>query len=271
MIFSIQRYLEDLFERRGLRDPDQYAVKLANFYDQSRQHYAQAKFVQDMARIRTSFFKANTINERTSFDKELLRRLDGKFLKKKAAKPDSDGSDEFPGGLRGEQRRLKPRRKSVSQLLFEFGHAIEARAVDSFWKSRKAARLRSRPEDIGQSLLALFLKGVLGKQSTGFILREAGSGIGFVDIVLVLSSVPHLIELKILKSTVSGASQLATYMRSEKRRCGWLVIFDARPVDRKTVIPSREKTPAGTVNVVVIDINPAAPSLVKPANQRRGI
>jgi len=30
MIFSVQRFLEDHFERRGLEDVDQYAIQVAN-------------------------------------------------------------------------------------------------------------------------------------------------------------------------------------------------------------------------------------------------
>ncbi len=33
MIYSIQAYLENYFNRCGLADPDQYAVSLAKLYD----------------------------------------------------------------------------------------------------------------------------------------------------------------------------------------------------------------------------------------------
>ena len=53
-----------------------------------------------------------------------------------------------------------PGRRSIAALLNEFRHAVEARAIDSFWISRKKRRLRARPETIAQALLAVFAKAV---------------------------------------------------------------------------------------------------------------
>jgi hypothetical protein len=36
VVFSIQRFLEDLFARGRNDDPDQYAIALANLYDRRR-------------------------------------------------------------------------------------------------------------------------------------------------------------------------------------------------------------------------------------------
>ena len=59
MVFELQRYLEDLFERRQLSDLDQYAVKLANLYDQARH---ATGFEKRMRRISTSFFRINGLD-----------------------------------------------------------------------------------------------------------------------------------------------------------------------------------------------------------------
>lgn len=263
MIFSIQRHLEDLFERRGFRDPDQYAVKVANSYDQKRHGCGKEAFLQQMARIRTSFFRTNTITKRSAFEASLLQTLDERFKKKANQLSELEN---IPGGLRNEQRRIRNARRNISTIISEFRHVVEARCVDMFWLSRKSQKLRERPESIAQGVLAVFLKGVLSGRKPGFVIREAASGIGFVDIVLLLSSVPHLIEMKVLTSTLTGSGQLAKYMYTERRTKGWLVVFDARPAAGRKAILKEKKNSAGTIKIVTIDINPIAPSRHNYAN-----
>jgi hypothetical protein len=82
MIFSIQRDLEDYFNRCGFGDPDQYAVALARLYDQQRQGRSSDAFLSSMGRIRTAFFRANERVRRTAFERKILNRLDAKFKKK---------------------------------------------------------------------------------------------------------------------------------------------------------------------------------------------
>lgn len=79
MIFSIQTYLEDYFNRRGLGDPDQYAVALARFYDRERHAKTAPAFLVGMKRIRTVFYRHNDPIERDSFDRKMLTLLDSKF------------------------------------------------------------------------------------------------------------------------------------------------------------------------------------------------
>lgn len=83
MIFSIQRYLEDYFERRGLTDNDQYAVKLANLYATSRHSGSKRAFLRSWARVQTIFFRTNRSLARASFQGELLDALDRRFPQKK--------------------------------------------------------------------------------------------------------------------------------------------------------------------------------------------
>jgi hypothetical protein len=82
MIFSIQRYLEDYFERRGLSDIDQYSVSLANLYSRRRSMVSEDQFISLMRKIRTVFYKNNPTLNRPEFDKSLLNILDRKFEKK---------------------------------------------------------------------------------------------------------------------------------------------------------------------------------------------
>ncbi len=82
MIFSIQRYLEDYFNRCGFSDPDQYAVNLAKLYDRERHGKTVDAFLPAMNRIRTVFYKRNLQVHREVFDRKILTLLDSKFKKK---------------------------------------------------------------------------------------------------------------------------------------------------------------------------------------------
>jgi hypothetical protein len=82
MIFSIQRDLEDYFNRCGLGDPDQYAVALARLYDRQRGGKTLGAFLSSMGKIRTAFFRANQGSPRAVLERKILSHLDGKFKKK---------------------------------------------------------------------------------------------------------------------------------------------------------------------------------------------
>jgi len=81
MIFEIQTYIEDYFARRGLSDPDQYAVALAKLYDRERHSKTVAAFLEAMRRVRTGFYRRNDRIQREPFDRQLLAQLDRKFKK----------------------------------------------------------------------------------------------------------------------------------------------------------------------------------------------
>ena len=113
---------------------------------------------------------------------------------------------------------------------------------------------------MSQGLLVSLIMGVLS-DGRGHLLRELASGVGFVDMAIILGSVLHLVELKVLqRGTFSGVSQLRQYMRTEKRRQGWLVVFDARRQDKQEPLPLSTHTRDGTIRILVININPPAPS-----------
>jgi hypothetical protein len=254
MIFSIQRYIEDYFERRNLTDVDQYAIRLANAYGNSPQQATEKKILQAFHRIRTVFYRNNPHLNRNELESTLLRLLRTRFKKKAQM-------EKFPGGVTTERRMFRRQsRLTVRSIIRSFARAVEARGIDTFWESRKKNKLRKQPEKLGQALFAIFTKGVLGDNGHGFILREVSSGVGFIDIAIVLSKTPHLIEMKLVRSHFSGVSQLQTYMRTENRRIGWLVYFDARPAIKRKRIPVLFTVPSGKVNVIGIDINPDAPS-----------
>jgi hypothetical protein len=109
--------------------------------------------------------------------------------------------------------------------------------------------------------LGLFASAKLEKR--GALIREATSGIGFVDVLLTFSSgLVHVVELKILRGNkIPGPEQVATYMKHKHRKEGWLVFFDARKANGKKTIPKTFKSAAGTIRNIVIDINPLAPSM----------
>ena len=256
MIFSIQRYLEDFFERRGLRDVDQYAISYANVYDRTRPGQAQER-LKAIRRIRTAFYKNNNQLDRENFEGLLLSTLDKRFKKK------LENHDRFPGGTNKERRQiLEGPRLTISSILQGFKNATEARAVDAFWKSRKNGIMHSSPETVGQSLLAVFAKGVLSGRS-GLVLREVLSGIGFVDLMIILSQVPHLVEMKIVRRTLDAVAQIESYMTKEGRSVGWLLLIDARPHPRSESIPGIFRLRNGIVRTVVVEINPIPPSRIR--------
>jgi len=256
MIFSLQRFIEDHLQRRGLRDVDQYAVKLANAYGRERRKKADKPFLEAVHRIRTVFFRNNSQLDRRSFERSLVSLLDNEFKKKLTSQIDA-----FPGGVLRERRQFQRRaRLSMTVVMDGFRRAIESRAIDSFWKSRRVRKLRPTPEKIGQGLFVMFAEGTLGTR--GLTFREVLSGAGFVDFVILLSRTPHLIELKIMRERYEGATQLGTYMQKESRAEGWLVLFDARAYASRTSIPLKTQVRSGVINNVVIDINPVSPSRI---------
>ena len=95
----------------------------------------------------------------------------------------------------------------------------------------------------------------------GSAIREGVSGIGFVDVFVTFSSgLLHVVELKMLKgSELPGPAQLATYMKHQNRREGWLVFFDARRPSNRRPVPATLKGASGTIRTLVVDINPLPP------------
>ena len=82
MVFSIQRFIEDYLNKRRIVDSDQYAVAVANLFDESRFDMSKQDFLLRMGRIKTSLFKQNRSLKRSEFESTLLSRLDAKFKKK---------------------------------------------------------------------------------------------------------------------------------------------------------------------------------------------
>lgn len=256
MLFSIQRYLEDSFNKRHLEDIDQYAIKLANLYFGRRSGTSNTTLLRKIGRLRTAFYRRNGINDRKAQERDLLTKLDAKFRSDSSALVGFS----FSGGVARERARIqKLPRRSIRFILEEFRHATESRSVDTIWASRARGQLRPRPEKVAQAMLAQFIMGVLSNRG-GELMRELASGIGFVDIVVRLGTVSHLVELKILRGKLEGPAQLEAYMKSERRSVGWLIVFDARKPNKKSAIPSIQKTKAGTVNIICVDVNPVPPS-----------
>lgn len=257
MLFAIQAYLEDYLNKRNLVDSDGYAVHLANLYFHQRSQSDIDSFLRRAMRIKTVMFANYKIRDRSEFERSLVRRLDQRFKKKL-----SSHNPAFPGGTEQERIQLqKLPRRTIGGLLTEFKYAVEARAVDSFWKSRKKEQLKPRYEEIAGALFAVFAYGVLGGK--GLILKEIKSGIGFVDISVVFTSVLHLVELKVLTGTFTGPEQLEQYMKTERRREGSLLVMDAVKPNDKQALPKTIPTPSGIIKVYPVDINPVVPSSLK--------
>lgn len=258
MLFTIQTYLEEYLGKRNMVDSDGYAVRLANLYFYHRSNTDEALFFSRVGHIRTVLFLNNGIKDRKEFEQFLIRRLDNKYKKKLGS-----NNPDFPGGTEPEKIKLQHLPKiTIDILLNEFRHAIEARAIDTFWISRVKGTLQRRPEKIAQGLFVLFTSGTLINRS-GIVLREFQSGIGFVDVGIIFSSTLHLVELKVIKDDFTGLGQLEQYMKTEKRQEGSLLIFDSQKPDKKEDLPARINTSAGVVKIYRADINPRPPSSLK--------
>src|SRR5712692_4564816 len=157
MIFSVQRYLEDYFERRGLSDTDQYAIKLANTYASWRGRSSKRAFLQRISRVQTIFFRANPSLVRAAFKAEVLDALDRRFAQKKS--PSGLALTRFPGDLARERARLVRSPLTIRAILDNFRRAVERQATSHFWRSRRQGVLAPSPERAGQNLLAMFATG----------------------------------------------------------------------------------------------------------------
>lgn len=105
---------------------------------------------------------------------------------------------------------------------------------------------------------------MLSHRASGFALREVQSGTGYVDVAVVISGTLHLVEVKILTSTIKGAAQLNSYMKRENRPTGWLLAFDTRsPSPKRQPIPKRILVPSGVVRVITIDACQVPPSRLR--------
>jgi hypothetical protein len=254
VIFAVQKFVEEHLERRGFADVDDYAIHAANAFERAGGGSTQEAVTRQLARSRTTFFRRNASLDRREFEARLAQLLRRRFQKK-----NSNDFADFRQSLSPARRRIRSRRRSINTLLREFRVAVEARAIDSFWISRKKNHLRSKPETIAQGLLAVFAKAVVG--DTGLVLREFASGIGFVDVGISFGGPLHLIEIKMLSGKLTGANQLMTYMAREQRGTGWLLLIDTRGHATRSGVPPTIATPSGVVRTMVIDVNPIPPHL----------
>lgn len=253
MLFTIQAYLDDYFRNHGLSDADGYSVNLANLYYYQRSVSPSLEaFFAKARKIRTVFYSNNRLRNRSAFEEQLLGKIETRFLKR------TQFHGEMVRKIKNISSPVIPERITVENLLQQFKSIAEATAIDSFWKSRKKNILKDKPEKIAQALLASCLKMALNGK--GIVVRELSSGIGFVDLALIISPTLHLIEIKILTKGFLGVEQLEQYMKTENRTKGNLVVLDAMPPTRKTKIPNQVVSKQGKIKILVIDLNPPPPS-----------
>jgi hypothetical protein len=82
MIFSIQHYIEDYFQRRNLSDIDQYAVRVANTFVDHLDEPNNKRLLKSLRRIRTVFYQNNEQLDRTEFELILAGQLRARYKKK---------------------------------------------------------------------------------------------------------------------------------------------------------------------------------------------
>lgn len=253
MIFSIQAHIENYFNVRQINDTDGYALRFAKYYFNNRIRLQMDDLFAGLAGIKTILFRNNLTVEKPKLIRALVGSLDEAFP------AETRLEISFPGGLRSERKKLSARAKRITirNLLQLFKEAVEARGIDIFWESRKRGKLRPKPEKIAQGLFAVFCRDT---PSGVDVLREFVSGIGFVDAALLISRTIHLVEIKILTNSFLGVEQLEEYMKKEGKQTGYLLVFDARPHEKRSETPSFLDVSCGRIHVVRIDINPIAPS-----------
>ncbi|HWZ63017.1 MAG TPA: hypothetical protein VNX02_08345 [Steroidobacteraceae bacterium] len=81
-VFSVQHFLEDHFEQRGLTDIDQYAVRVANVFGRVGVEATAESVARQIGRIHTAFFRRNKELERREFEEHLASALLRRFKKK---------------------------------------------------------------------------------------------------------------------------------------------------------------------------------------------
>src|SRR5438105_701170 len=102
-IFSVQRFLEDHFERRGLADVDKYAVRIANAFERVGSSATDATLAVELSHVRTAFFRRNHDLNRKEFELRLAASLRRRF-KKKTSDP---ALNDFERALGPTRRRLR--------------------------------------------------------------------------------------------------------------------------------------------------------------------
>src|SRR5207249_7066783 len=95
-IFSVQRFLEDHFERRGLTDVDQYAVRVANTFERLGSRVSDNRLAAELRRVRTAFFRRNQDLNRKEFELQLAAALRRRFKKKLLTMPRTILSEDLP-------------------------------------------------------------------------------------------------------------------------------------------------------------------------------
>ncbi len=254
MIYSLQAYIEDYLSRRNIQDDDGYAIRLTVMFYRFRSQMSDENFISKIHRIHTTLFKNNRIN-RLDFELTILKRIDANINKT------FPGLSEYYSDVIEKEKDIVfcQKKLTMKSIITGFKHSIESKSIDLFWESRKEGKLRPKAEKIAQGLFTIYTSGEF-IQRHGIVLREVMSGVGYVDCMVIISSVVHLVEIKILKSTLTGTRQLEEYMRGEQRNIGNLLVIDALRPANKITIPEYIDVKEGRIYIYAIDINPNVPS-----------
>ena len=254
MLFTIQGFIQDRFHNNGFEDNDGYAIKLANLYFYRRKSYSGYEFQRKLHRLRTIFYSANNIPNRVDFEENLLSILDNKFYSLI-----NQQTRDVQSPISSKPQKGRSTRLTIKILLERFVKSIERKGVDAFWNSRTKGILRQRPEKIASNDLCIFVESEFISRS-GIVLSEIKSGIGYIDVEIIISSVIHIVELKVITDDLTGVDQLIDYLLTEEKKEGFLVIFDARSPSEKSTFPSVIIDKGCKVHIITIDINPLPPS-----------
>ncbi|MGE3961364.1 MAG: hypothetical protein AB7F65_06735 [Dehalococcoidia bacterium] len=244
----------DVLRSMGLQAPRDYADRVLRAFETAPPH-ASAQIVA-VAAVRGLGRPRNGLSK-CAIARRLVHAL---RIRGRANRPTQPMRSPTARGL--EERQDAPTRRKqrldLSAELGEFAKHVERDQIDQFWVARGKGQLREAPELYAQGLLAAFLARPGARPE---VFREVRAGTGFVDILVRRRNSDHVVELKVLRrGGITGAKQVTAYAKLYGHSEAWLVVLDARRPPRRQ-LSRRDRIVEGViVHVVVIDINPPAPS-----------
>jgi hypothetical protein len=153
---------------------------------------------------------------------------------------------------------------NFSDLLHSFARHFQRDHWKSLWMEFGTA-FKPRPEEIAQSLLAMFLQGQFG--GIAFVGRELGNGDGFVDVLVNFLGIDYVVEVKMVGASWSiggakdGLDQLDAYVQNYNAASAYLLVFDGRKSEKGEQLDSEYRLKSGaTARVVVVRSYFDAPS-----------
>lgn len=150
------------------------------------------------------------------------------------------------------------RPRAFKDLLSDFAKTFAREHWMAMW-AEVGERFHSAPERVGKMVLGMYLDGVcLG---TGFVGQELRTGDGFLDLLVNVLGLNHLVELKVIGGSAqgvawaqSGVPQLGRYMEAYGLDESYLVVFDGRKTERGEQLSASYTVDGKVVHVIRVRV-----------------